>query len=465
MSLNRVAKLSIWVVLVISAIACSNDNDFDPTIVDEQTRSINNYFLDNMEVLYLWNDQIPSNVDPDREPDPNTFFNNLLYKQEDRWSYITDDYEALVNSLNGIDKTFGHNFNLYKEKNTDKVYGIITYVVKNSPAYMKALTRGEIFNRVNGIDLTAANYKSLLFESQNYTLGFADIIGGELVDLDKTVEMNAGVVQEHPIYLDSIYDINGNKFGYIVFNQFIANYNADLELVISRFKNAGVQDVILDLRYNPGGSIGASLLLGSMLAPEQNARNRDIYARYIWNDIVADYWLEKEGAESENLILKLLDNTVNLNINRLFVLTTGKTASASELLINGLRPYSDIILIGDTTSGKYTGSITIHDSEKSFDWAIQPIVLKTANVNFETDFKEGFIPDYLVKDDLFSPLGNIEESMLGHAVSLITGIPVGDLARKDNSRLFQTGRYIGNNQSYTRPFMEIAILDESSLFR
>ena len=90
----------------------------------------------------------------------------------------------------------------------------------------------------------------------------------------------------------------------------------------------------------------------------------------------------------------------------------------------------DVVLIGETTSGKYTGSITLHDEERSFNWAIQPIVLKTANVEGNTEFKDGFAPDYLVKDDLFTPLGNLEENMLAEAVSRITGIPVDQLARK-----------------------------------
>jgi len=71
----------------------------------------------------------------------------------------------------------------------------------------------------------------------------------------------------------------------------------------------------------------------------------------------------------------------------------------------------------------------MHDEEKSFNWAIQPIVLKTANINNETDYKDGMFPDHLVADGYFSQLGDIEEKRLAQAISLITGIPIGPVAR------------------------------------
>ena len=147
-------------------------------------------------------------------------------------------------------------------------------------------------------------------------------------------------------------------------------------------------------------------------------------------------------------------------MSRLYVLSTKKTASASELLINGLRPYYDVVVIGETTNGKYTGSITLHDADKSYNWAIQPIVLKTANVNYETDFRDGFIPDYLVIDDLFTPLGDIQESMFSAAVSLITGIPVDDLARiptYENS--YPQDNFLGDGESIASPGKQVLILN------
>jgi hypothetical protein len=90
----------------------------------------------------------------------------------------------------------------------------------------------------------------------------------------------------------------------------------------------------------------------------------------------------------------------------------------------------NVVLIGETTSGKYTGSITLHDAKRSYDWAIQPIVLKSANANGDTEFRDGFAPDYLVKDDLMTPLGDVNEGMLAEALRLISGLPADQMARK-----------------------------------
>jgi C-terminal processing protease CtpA/Prc len=193
-----------------------------------------------------------------------------------------------------------------------------------------------------------------------------------------------------------------------------------------------VNELILDFRYNPGGSVSTATLLASLIAPADVVANEEVFIKYIWNDIINDYWVNEEGEESENLIIKFLNAGQNLNLNRLYVLTSDNTASASELVINGLRPYMDVIMVGDTTHGKYTASITLHDEEKSFNWAIQPIVLKTANINNETDYRDGLVPDHLADDDYFAPLGSLEEDRLATAISLITGVPIGLPARKSS---------------------------------
>jgi C-terminal processing protease CtpA/Prc len=271
-----------------------------------------------------------------------------------------------------------------------------------------------------------------LFSNEPYEVGFADLIDDEVVSNENEIYIVPVVMQEDPILLDTVYFLGGRNIGYLVYNRFTSSLSADLNNVFSRFKTNAVNELVLDLRYNPGGSVGTATLLASLIAPQQVSRNEDIFVKYIWNDFLDDYWREKEGDESSNLIIRFLDAAQNINLERLYVIVSGSSASASELVINGLKPYMDVTLIGDTTHGKYTASMTLHDEEKSFDWAIQPIVLKTANINNETDFKDGMFPDYPVEDGYFSQLGDVEEKRLAQAISLITGIPTGPAARKSD---------------------------------
>jgi hypothetical protein len=179
-----------------------------------------------------------------------------------------------------------------------------------------------------------------------------------------------------------------------------------------------------------------------MIAPDDQVNSGAVFSRYVWNDILEQYWLDEQGADSPNLVVNFTPTANNLDLSRVYFLVTRNSASASETLINSLIPYMEVTLIGETTSGKYTGSLTLHDEERSFDWAIQPIVLKTVNSLGNTEFREGFAPDYLVEDDLFSPLGSVGEDMLAQALALITGLPPDQLARKAFPAILKKSRIL-----------------------
>lgn len=425
-----IAIKGLFMFLLIFSAGCNKHEDIQIPFVPADIRSVNLYIDESMDVYYLWKDNMPVNLNPDTEPDPKEYFDKLLYKIEDRWSFITEDYQELINHFSGIEYSFGHNFKLFREEGSDNVFGIVQYVVKNSPADVAGLDRGDVFYAVDGIRLTINNYLGLLFEKDSYSLGMADIVEGEIISNNEEVNLLAAEFQENPVYLDTVYNLSGRNIGYFVYTQFIQNFNQNLEDLFASFKSQNVSDLVIDLRYNPGGSISTARLLASLIAPADAVSSESVFARYIWNDNIEQYWLDEEGSESHNLMIKFLNTGNNMDLDKVYFLVTNNSASASETLINGLLPYMDVVLIGETTSGKYTGSITLHDEKRSFNWAIQPIVLKTANANGETEFRDGFAPDYLIMDDLFSPLGSYGEGMLAEALELITGIPSDQLARK-----------------------------------
>jgi C-terminal processing protease CtpA/Prc len=422
-------------IFLLLFTSCSKDEVTPDPVIPTEIQSINNFIWENMDLYYLWRDFMPANLDPERQPEPAEYFHKLLYRQDDRWSFITDDYDGLLDKFQGINKTYGHEFKLFRKRGSKDVYGIVEYVIKNSPAKEKGIKRGDIFDRINGVYLDTLNYRSLLFGNDTYTVGFADLIDKEVISNNKEIVISPIVMQEDPILLDTVYFVEGRAIGYLVYNRFISSLATELNNTFSDFKVNGITELVLDLRYNPGGSVGTATLLASLIAPSEFVTNEDIFIKYIWNDILDKYWREKEGDDSENLIIKFLNTSQNINLHSVYVLVSESSASASELIINGLRPYMDVILVGDTTHGKYTASITLHEEEESFNWAIQPIVLKTANINNETDYKNGIFPDYYIEDDYFSALGSLEEDRLAYAVSLITGIPVGLPARRSAMEL------------------------------
>ncbi len=410
-----------------------------------QVLEINNFIWENMNDMYLWNDLIPQNIDRTNEFDPEQYFEKLLFKPTDRWSFITDDYQGLINRFKGIEKTFGHNFKLFLLPGSNDVIGIVKYVIPDSPAARAGMKRGDKFYKVNGITINSSNYRDLLFENDSYTLSLGEFISEGQITHVEDISLISIVISENPIFIHKTIDYEGDIIGYLSYNQFITNYEDSLVKVFQEFKNDNVSNLVLDLRYNPGGSINTAILLSSMIAPASIVQNNDIFSRLMWNEEVTEYLIQEYGEDSEHVISKFITPEVNLDLEKVYILITSNSASASELVINCLDPYMDVILVGSgNTTGKYVGSITINDEEADHDWAMQPIVLKTANANGITDYSYGFAPHYLVEDDFDAELGTLSEDMLLKSIELITGKVIADPARIASSTLPKNMQSISN---------------------
>ncbi len=359
-SANKYILLFWYLTIHIFFISSCKEED---VIAPSQTIGINDFIWKNMNELYLWKDLMPQNIDRNKELDPNNYFEKLLNKPADKWSFITDDYNELINSLIGIEKNFGHHFKLFLTPGTDNVFGIVKFIAPNSPADKANINRGDIFYKVNGKTINTSNYKELLFEVDNYTLSFGKFNEeGQIVQIEDK-SLNAEIVVENPILIHKTLDVEGEKIGYLMYNQFITNYNKELISVFQIFKNDNIKNLVLDLRYNPGGSVNTAIILSSMIAPAPTVQNNEIFSKQIWNDDVMDFLLKEEGNESDNLITKFVTPQINLNLNKVYILISSNSASASELVINSLSPYMDIILIGpENTTGKYGGSVTLKDT-------------------------------------------------------------------------------------------------------
>jgi carboxyl-terminal processing protease len=412
-----------FIILAFVAIfftGCNKDESKPVTpkdttaVIPASVIAVNKFIKDNMDIYYLWNNKMPA-LDYTKQPDPEKYFDSLLYKVYDRWSFITDDYQALANSYQGVEESFGHLYILYKYSNSNGVFGIVQYVYPNTPASEAGLVRGDLFTAIDGTDLNIDNYSTLL-DKKTYTLTVAKLQGNTVVPY-KDVKLTAREINQNPILVCDTLNINGKIIGYMAYKNFLDNYNDSLTTAFNWLKNMNINDLVIDLRYNNGGAISSMQHLASLIAPQVNVTKKDIIITDQYNSILTNYY-NSEGISTST---RFEDKGVNLNMKSVYILTQKNTASASEALIVGLKPYMSVTVLGDTTYGKYTGAFLIYDTEKKINWAIQPIVFKYANASGYTDFVNGLAPDYLGDDDLFTPLGDPNEGLLAKAIEKITG--------------------------------------------
>ena len=408
-------------ILIFSIVhSCKKDIDEKVPEIPAATLETNKWIYENMSQYYYWNDQIPAGIDHTRESDPEAYFYKLLY-ENDRWSRITDDYQSLEAELSGDPSTMGYfpSFYLVGSKSIAIVVG---YVYPGSAAAVAGLERGDIILSINNISLDTSNYYNL-YSGKSYSVQLGAISGTSLVNTGQTLSMTARTTITDPAIFHKVLDAGGTKIGYLVYVEFISGNNntflTAIDNIFNEFKAAGISELIVDLRYNPGGDITSAVHLASSIAPATVVANSEIMVNLKYNDELQEFL--EFNKRTDYLYHKFLANSSNIDMKRVYFLTTSTTASASELLITGLDPYMDVVRIGEPTYGKYAGSWVIPDDDEK--WAMMPIVLKYANAEGYTDFEDGIPPTHEVDDNLFTalPFGDPADPLTAKAIQLITG--------------------------------------------
>lgn len=411
----------------------------DPTIDEEMplptaekapelTRRINTFIKDAMSDVYLWYKELPS-IDVNYEFDTKAYFKKLLVS-EDKWSMVTDDIQALENSFQGIEKAYGYSLAFGRFSNQPENYfAVVQYVYPRTPASKAGFERGDIIIQLNGGNINATNYRNLL-SGESLTLTKGVLTSGGIAT-GSTVSMVAEELNLNPVLMYKVIEQGSHRIGYLLYTQYIERYNDSLNVALQYFKDRNITDLVLDLRYNPGGSTTAAQHLCSSIAPVQVVNSDQALVTYQWNDKYQNYW-SSQGRKDQLQVSFKPTVPVKLNLSRMQVLTSKGSASASEFTITGLQPFMNLTLVGDTTYGKYTASITVKPTHMGYtpaqlagmeNWGIQPIVIRFANSQGVTNFKNGFAPNHQVRDELLPafPLGTLQEPLLRKAVENITG--------------------------------------------
>jgi carboxyl-terminal processing protease len=421
-------SLIVFTLLIISVTSCKPD----PIVVERDL--INKWIWEGMSDLYYWYDDLDQNLYPSKM-EPSDFFYEIL-NPIDRFSWIVDDYQELINSFQNIEVSNGISPYFIRVANSESVVVVVEYVAPYSPADDAGIKRGDIITDINGIEMTIHNY-SELFYLETSTLVFANYVDGSLVSNGVEITLTAIVIDENPIHHYEIIDYEGTEIAYMVYNHFTSGTNDKwlqaLDNQLAVIKTSGIQDLIIDIRYNPGGSIFMANHLASSLCPAEVPGNDNPFVYLEWNDIFHELLIEEEGEDSESLVTFFEEApSTNLDLRSIYFLTSSHSASASELLIIGLDPFMNVEHIGEATYGKGYGSITIDDWEqpKRHEWAMQPITFKFTNALGGGVSMDGISPEYEVDDLLFKakPFGDITDPQLAKALELITG--VSPLARK-----------------------------------
>jgi carboxyl-terminal processing protease len=443
-------KITLLLFLALFTFQSCEDMD---DVAAPASLEVNDFIWKGLNLYYLWQADVPNladsrfanqselNVFLDGYSEPETLFQSLLNKPVslypnkgeaiDRFSWIVSDYLELEGMLQGTTKNDGMEFGLYlKSSTSNDIFGYVRYIIPNSDASTKDIKRGDIFYGVNGVQLNRSNYVSLLLNSENYTLNLANYDNGNITPNGKSVTLTKTELSENPILVNNVIESGTHKIGYLMYNGFYPGYDIQLNDAFGTLKSQGITDFVLDLRYNSGGSVQSATRLASMITGQFNGQ---VFSKQRWNDKINTYYESEDPDALKNLFTNSIEGTPinSLNLTKIYVLTTKGTASASELVINGLNPYIEVVQIGETTTGKNVGSITIYDSptfgkanrNPHHRYAMQPLVLKIVNANDFGDYINGLAPNYDLRENVanLGVLGTTSDPLLSTAIGKITG--------------------------------------------
>jgi carboxyl-terminal processing protease len=354
-----------------------------------------------MKQWYYWYDQMPV-VKKENYKDPYELLEAMMYKTLDKWSFVAD-YDEFVAEMEG--EFVGHGIRIGIDEN---LKARIAMIYSKSALYAQGVRRGWLVKSVNGTDIAP-----LIINKD--TVAYNNVMGHSTVGVtnkfvfvkpDATEVEISSTKSSFKINTVLLYDtlkLSSGITGHLVFESFKEHSPEELAAAFNFFEANNIQDLILDLRYNSGGYLSVADTLASQIAGNRNANPGSVFAILKYNN----------KNQIQNYSYRFSNSGNSLSLTRLVVISTRLTASASEAVMNCLKPYMDVISIGDTTNGKPVGMNGWPVAEKYFYW---PITFKVVNKNSEGDYFDGIIPSKLVSDDITHDFNDRNELCLKEAI-------------------------------------------------
>jgi len=453
----KALKYLLACLLMVSMVSCDDDNvteengngNGNSETITQNTVEANRFVYEIMSTYYYWYKEMPQNLDYKKEKDTEEYFYKLKYSG-DRFSFITDDAEGYLKEESGISTSKGwdYTFMLYDQE-SKRVVTMINYVYHNTPAEKAGAKRGDVILTINGKEQNTDNYYELFSDTNTeFVVMRYNASKGEFDEV--TYSITSEEITTSPVAENAIFETSAGKVGYLLYLNYYSEFNSELSSVFADFKAAGIKDLILDLRYNPGGEMTAMRHLCSLIAPQTNVANKDLLVWYDFNDQLKE---DDEFSKESNATYfdsELASKT--LGLNRLIVITGSSTYSASESTIIGLEPYLEVYTIGETTGGKNTSMFIITPDmftnnkthEPYFDksinnWLMAPIVAVYYNSADKTfDPSNGIDPDYELDEYSNADLGTLGDKNEPLTAAAIEFIETGAISGNANKSLSVT---------------------------
>ena len=452
--------LSIFVMALVFLSACKKERPdvaavplsiVSPPVIATSSTLVKDTAIKVSRDLYLWNTQIPATFKAGDYADPSEIMKAIrpfsiepgFGSPVDKWSFAMkktewDQMSEGIGSLvSGKDEAgdFGM-FVFFRAEGDLRV----RLVEPNSPAGLAGIKRGWRITQINGnSDINTANSSTVvnsIYYSPSTSFKFTRPDGSSM-----SISLNAAHYAEKPVLVDTVYTKGSERIGYLVFNSFLGKTDeikAEFQRVFSKFASQQVTNVVVDLRYNGGGYVTLAEKLTNYLAPA--SASGGVMMKQIYN-----------SQNSNNNVTTYIAKTGNLQLQKVYFIVSKSTASSSELVINALKPYMDVRLVGPSaTHGKPVGFFPV----SAGDWYVFPVSFKTINKNGEGNYYNGLPVNASVPDGLDKDWGDVNESCLAAAIKNIT---TGGYFRGTPETYSPNPQIINSNEVLDKPFIKVTI--------
>jgi carboxyl-terminal processing protease len=352
-----------------------------------------------LDQYYLWYQDLPE-LNPANFANPEAYLEAVRYRPRDSsFSYITS--RAANEAFYGDSQFVGMGISTQTGTNELRVLQVFA----DSPASEAGLARGDHITEINGRsvqDLVASGDISTAFGENEPGVTVSMVVRAREGE-PRQVSITKRVTTIPTVSLTRTFRVDGRTVGYVFFRNFVQPSYAALDEAFAALKEAGATELVIDVRYNGGGLVDVATHLGGLVGgPVTDGR---VFGEFRHND----------RNTRLNETLRFGNPPQTLTLQRLFVITTRSSASASELIINGLRPHIPVIVIGGTTYGKPVGQYGFSFCDK----VLAAVSFSIVNADGQGDYFDGIAPTCTAGDDVEHDLGTAEESSLAEAFRYI----------------------------------------------